>query len=274
MKKKLIITGSTGFLGNLFLTKNSLKNIDIICVGSENKKINKKYNQITFDNFSNTYKEEGHEIFVLHLATFYSKSDKDREKINSAFNFSMNILNFVKDLNLINFLYTNTMFIFDENESNHYYTKSKKIFSDNLTNTINNDKISEIFLSDTFHFNDERKKVTPLIVSSVLENKKSPVKNKDKYINLVYGEDLVNCLSNEIFNTKYSISRVTSKVDLKINSIYNFLKFLNETGQINKSLIDSKVSQYELDNNIPQLNKNFKESNIIEKLSTLIKVED
>ena len=111
--------------------------------------------------------------------------------------------------------------------------------------------------------------MTPLIVSSVLENKKSPVKNKDKYINLVYGEDLVNCLSNEIFNTKYSISRVTSKVDLKINSIYNFLKFLNETGQINKSLIDSKVSQYELDNNIPQLNKNFKESNIIEKLSTL-----
>ena len=85
---------------------------------------------------------------------------------------------------------------------------------------------------------------------------------------------MVNCLSNEIFNTKYSISRVTSKVDLKINSIYNFLKFLNETGQINKSLIDSKVSQYELDNNIPQLNKNFKESNIIEKLSTLIKVED
>jgi len=41
MKKKLIITGSTGFLGNLFLTKNSLKNVDIICVGSENKEINK-----------------------------------------------------------------------------------------------------------------------------------------------------------------------------------------------------------------------------------------
>ena len=98
MKKKLIITGSTGFLGNLFLTKNSLKNIDIICVGSENKEINKKYNQITFEKFSNTFKEEGHEIFVLHLATFYSKSDKDRQNINSAFNFSMNILNFVKDL--------------------------------------------------------------------------------------------------------------------------------------------------------------------------------
>ena len=53
MKKKLIITGSTGFLGNLFLTKNSLKNIDIICVGSKNKEINKKYNQITFEEFSN-----------------------------------------------------------------------------------------------------------------------------------------------------------------------------------------------------------------------------
>tara|TARA_A100001011_G_C14228729_1_gene807807 strand:+ start:179 stop:1006 length:828 start_codon:yes stop_codon:yes gene_type:complete len=273
MNKKLIVTGGTGFVGRLFLSNLSLQGVDVICVGRKKGRISQDYNQITFEEFSNTFYPDGQEIYVLHLATFYSKLDEERENIKSAFDFSMNILNFVKKSNLINFLYTNTMFIFDEIESEYYYTKSKKLFSENLHSTLNNDQISEIFLSDTFHINDQRNKVVPMIKKAILKKEQSPVQNKDKYINLVYGGDLIRSLESEVFNSEYSKSRITSKVDLKINSIYEFLKCLNETGKINKFLIDSKNSYYETKDNIPKINKHFNESDILEKLSTLITVK-
>ena len=88
MNKKLIVTGGTGFVGSLFLSNLSLQGVDVICVGRKKGRISQDYNQITFEEFSNTFYPDDQEIYVLHLATFYSKLDEERENIKSAFDFS------------------------------------------------------------------------------------------------------------------------------------------------------------------------------------------
>ena len=50
------------------------------------------------------------------------------------------------------------MFYFDEQNKDNFYTYSKSKFSKYLYENINEGKVSEIYLDNTFHSSDKRKK--------------------------------------------------------------------------------------------------------------------
>ena len=49
MTVKTIVTGATGFIGNLFV-RSTLNNIDLICVGREDRKISNDLKQYSIEN--------------------------------------------------------------------------------------------------------------------------------------------------------------------------------------------------------------------------------
>lgn len=270
MKRKLILTGATGFLGSLFL--NSSRSLfEVVCVGRTDLKKENDFIQYKIENIPKKFLET--ELTIIHLATHYSKDENESQKIKEAnLDFGKKLLDNIDKNNIQKFIYTNTMFSFDDENKDYYYTKSKLKFSEELYKNLSESKVCEIFLDNTFHFSDTRKKAIPLIVESVIKNNTNPIKNHEQFINLSYAPDVVNTLLSEVDKPTNPKSRITSKVDINIKSIYNFLKDFKNTGSIDKSLLHTKQSKYLLNNSIPLLNSYHLESNIYLNLkNTLIK---
>lgn len=269
MKKKIILTGSTGFLGGLFLKKYE-KDYDIVCIGKNEQDISKNLIQHNINKINRDIIPE--KVSVLHLATFYSKKDEDRSLIKDAnIDFGLKLLDLCKDRYIINFVYTNTMFSFDETNLKHYYTKSKNEFSDILYDRFSSELISEIYLENTYHKHDSRDKIIPLITNAVLKDLSNPVINKNEYFNLTFAEDVISVFDKTLRDENQgSKTRLTSMYDLNIFSIFEYLNEYKMNGFINKDLLEIIDSKYLINENIPKLNKNFNESNIFDNLITLL----
>ena len=157
MKKNILLTGGSGFLGNLLLKKYK-NEFNFICVGKNEQKLDLGVYQYSIDDPSLNISEVDN-ITILHLATYYSKEKEDNEKINDAnLLFGKKVLNILNQEKLSNFIYTNTMFYFDEQNKDNFYTYSKSKFSKYLYENINEGKVSEIYLDNTFHSSDKEKK--------------------------------------------------------------------------------------------------------------------
>ena len=164
------------------------------------------------------------------------------------------------------------MFAYDENERNHYYTETKIEFSNILKKYYADSKnvYSEIYLDNTFGESDQRNKIIHQIIKCILQNQSNPVSNKKSYINLSYVDDIVNCLLKEIEIEKSTTSRITSKYDILIFSIFEFLLHYYKTGVINLEKIKIKDSKYLTNKEIPALNEHFTETDIFVNLTKLI----
>jgi nucleoside-diphosphate-sugar epimerase len=270
MKKKLILTGATGFLGSLFLNLSSGL-FEVVCVGRKDLKTENGFIQYNIENIPKKFLET--ELTIVHLATYYSKNEYESQKIKEAnLEFGQKLLDNIDKNNIQKFIYTNTMFAFDDENKNYYYTKSKLKFAEELYKNLIDRKITEIFLDNTFHFSDTRNKAVPLIIESVIKNTNNPITNYEQFINLSFAPDVVNTLLSEIDSSTNTKSRITSSIDINISSIYNFLKDFKNTGSLDKSLLDTKQSKHLFNNSIPLLNSHHTESNIyLNLINTLIK---
>ena len=272
MKKNILLTGGSGFLGNLLLKKYK-NEFNFICVGKNEQKLDLGVYQYSIDDPSLNISEVDN-ITILHLATYYSKEKEDNEKINDAnLLFGKKVLNILNQEKLSNFIYTNTMFYFDEQNKDNFYTYSKSKFSKYLYENINEGKVSEIYLDNTFHSSDKRKKVIPEMVNTINSNKENPVQNKDAFINLSYAPDVVNTIVAEIKQPSFKVSRITSKYDLNINSIFDYLMYFKVNQKQNKEVLKIKKSKYFSNNLIPEINTNHHESDLYDNLQTLIQIE-
>ena len=121
------------------------------------------------------------------------------------------------------------MFTFQESNKKHYYTKTKIHFSNILYETLGDNKISEIFLDNTFHYSDKRKKAVPLIIEAINYNQDNPINNHDEYFNLTYAPDVISTLLSEVEKPSFSKSRVTSSIDIKF--------FISTSSAVNARLI-------------------------------------
>ena len=92
------------------------------------------------------------------------------------------------------------MFSFDETNLKHYYTKSKNEFSDILYDRFETN-CSEIYLENTYHKDDSRDKIIPLITNAVLKDLSNPVKNKNNILILLFLKMLY-CSMNVEMKTK------------------------------------------------------------------------
>ena len=101
-EKTLLITGMTSFTGRSYLKDCSLNYDVIIGQGSNNYFKFENKNLIEIENHEYLkILSKSSEINLLHLATFYSLNDEDKNKIYQAnVEFGKNILNLLKNYQL------------------------------------------------------------------------------------------------------------------------------------------------------------------------------
>ena len=158
-EKTLLITGMTSFTGRSYLKESSSLNYDVIIgQGSNNyfKFENKNLIEIENQEYLKILSKSS-EINLLHLATFYSLNNEDKNKIYEAnVEFGKNILNLLKNYQLKKIVYANSLFAFNKNSMirNSDYVKTKLDFSKILNefSLENNIFFNEIYLDNTFGY--------------------------------------------------------------------------------------------------------------------------
>ena len=270
-EKTLLITGMTSFTGRSYLKESGSLNYDVIIgQGSNNffKFENKNLIEIENQEYLKILSKSS-EINLLHLATFYSLNDEDKNKIYEAnVDFGKNILNLLKNYQLKKIVYTNSLFAFNKNSMirNSDYVKTKLDFSKILNefSLENNIFFNEIYLDNTFGYGDNRNKLLPIILSSIVNNEPNPVQNPKNYINLINIYDLIKTI-NSLMDIENSIKfAIYSKNDFEIKSIYEFCKKYYQE----KELLKIKSKKTIIDEEIPTSIKKIEIDYDIQKLLT------
>ena len=242
----MIISGATGFIGSNIVNGFHFDGYDqVLGVSSKyyysiikNKKIKiskKEFNKVTSENVL---------IDFLHLATFFSFQNEDKEKIYDAnIKFGKDIISNLEYSKIRKIVYTNTVYSFsnDKKIKSSDYVITKNMFSNYLNELSKKYNFSfvEVFIHNTFGEKDKRNKIIPIIFKSILLEEPNPIQNKDAYLNLIHVEDFINLLPKFLkckSNKKYA---VLSKMDFNLQSIYDFC--LNSDKKENKN-VSTKIS--------------------------------
>ena len=252
-ERTLLITGITSFTGRSYLKANNSSHYDqIIGLGSNRyfKFENKQLTEIEHEKYLEILSKSD-EINLLHLATFYSLNSEDKNSIYEAnIEFGKNILNLLTNFRLKNIVYTNSLFAFNKDHKikNSDYVKTKVEFS-NILNDFsieNNISFKEIYLDNTFGPGDNRNKLLPIIVSSIVNNLPNPVENPEKFINLININDLIKLINSLMVSQKSTKFAIYSKNDFQIESIYEFCKKYYQKNELTKikskkTVIDKRI---------------------------------
>lgn len=251
----IVITGSTGYIGTNLTKRLIENNLDFVTTKNLG---NKKYN---FLNHNGMVIEEDYfenkKLFLIHLATFFSKDEKDEKQItNSNELFGTKVIKQLSAFNLKKVIYTNTMYSFynDPLIRNLHYTKSKNNFSIFLQkfSSINDFVLEEIFLDNTFGKLDPRPKIIPTILNSIVEKKENPIKNTNAVLNLVYIDDVVDRIIKGLDSTSSDSSCFISNKSLNLVSIYQFLLEFRNQREINTQILQFTKNTYT--ENHPEIN--------------------
>jgi len=253
-KRLLFVTGITGFIGSSILNNYKLlSKFQIVGSSSSNhyKIVNSKLIIITSEELGEILKESL-EIKIIHLATFFSLNENDNEKVFDAnIKFGNNLLNKISDLNISKIIYINTIYTFSEDSKilNSAYVKTKNIFSKVLENFCDEKNINfdEIFISNTFGNNDNRKKIIPLIINSLKIGNENPINNPDIYLNFLHANLIIDFIEVKLSEDSSNKYVIYSKYDYKLNSIYLFLQSILN----NESYKNIKTKKSELKKLIP-----------------------
>lgn len=268
MNNKVLLTGSSGFLGSYilqYLLKKKIKVFDVL----KRKRIDKKFNKRLSQNyknylpiFYNSYSDLEKKLkkiktdIVIHCATFYStKEDYETilKLINSNIIFSLLVakssINYCKKF--INF---GSMMEFAPSKlpPKNIYAVTKVCFENFLkfySNKNTNAKIYNIKLFETYGDNDKRKKIIPTLIKNYSKNKNFLLFSKQLNMNFIHVNQVINFIDKIIFKNKKAGSYCLRNVKfIKINKI---LKNLNNklTRKIKIKYLSKKSNQ--------QINSNF-----------------
>ncbi len=249
---KILLTGSSGFIGSEILDQLSKNNI--IYITQRNKKKVSKNNQniknIYFKNYDNlNFKLSNLKIdIVIHCATHYVKNhtSKDIKKLSeSNILFGNIILENLKIMNVKKFIYfTTTWENYNSIKKNYFnlYAVYKSIFREIISyykKNLSYIKFYNLSISDTFGSFDKRKKIINLLKLNYKKNKSTKIISKNLYLNLLNVEDIVEALkilikksykskdyilkNSKSYSVKEIIDKInkTSKKKIKIQWISN-----------------------------------------------------
>ena len=219
MKQKILITGSTGFVGSNILNLLLKKNVYIYDVlrnkNKKNKKIrdlkkNKNYSPIFYKKF-NDLERKLKKIkidIVINCATYYTgKNDiKNIENlVQTNIIFCSVILESLKN-KIKKFINFGSMM--EYSHGNHFspknfyaitkysFQKIEEFYKLNYKNI----KFYDLKLYETYGDNDVRKKIIPTIIKSYSKNKSVKIVSKNLIMNFVHIESLVKAIYMIIFN--------------------------------------------------------------------------
>tara|TARA_B100001063_G_C16684700_1_gene513702 strand:+ start:191 stop:1078 length:888 start_codon:yes stop_codon:yes gene_type:complete len=212
LKKKLLITGSSGFVGNLFL-KNALKNgyhvVDVLRdKNKKNKDLNqlrkvysKSYKSIFYKKYKDINKKLKNQKFdsFINFATLYKNSHLNNEIqsfIESNIVFPSIILDTiaVKVKKIIN-LGTMMQHVDGKNYiPQNFYASTKSAFEMICTFFIKKNKHMKFYnlkFYESFSELDKRKKLLPTLYKNFKKNKTTNIITKNLQLNIIHTDDLI-----------------------------------------------------------------------------------
>ena len=244
-RKTLLLTGTTGFIGNkflLFALSNNFLVIDILrSKNKKNKKIKKlreaypdSYKNIFFDNKKILSKKLNNinVDYFINFATLYSNKHTHKQVlsfIESNVSFPTLIYDIVhhKTKKIINF---GSMMQHSKNinlVSKNLYAATKNAFEmiSNYYSTINNKtKFYNIKFYESFGYNDNRKKIIPTLINNYKKNMTTKILSKKLSLNIIHTDDIINSImiliNNNIKSGNYCIRNT---VDIKISDLISNL---------------------------------------------------
>ena len=256
--KKILLTGSTGFVGSAILSELS-KNFIVYCLNRKKIKKSKKYKNIYFKSYDdlNSKLRKIKVDTVIHCATHYVKyhDAKDINKLsNSNILFGNIILENLSKMKVKNFINFSTVWEnYDGIKDNYFnlYSVYKKCFSNLLKyyeKKSLNTNFYNLFISDTFGENDKRPKIINVLKNNYKKSLNTNIISSKLYLNLLNIKDIVNSISviiknkpghyNLVNNKNYSMSQIINAINNKNNKKIK-IKWLSEK-QIKERIFKNK----------------------------------
>ena len=243
MKKNILITGASGFVGSHVLDDCLKNNFNVHAIFRHSKKnvsFAKKYKKQIFAIFYNNIYEIKNKLtnckidYVIHCATHYIKKHdhNDIENIiKSNVLFSTILLDAVVNIKIKKFINLGTVwqhFNDTKNLAFNLYAATKQSFEcifNYYKNQYTKIKFYNILLTDTFGTNDKRKKLIPILLKNFNNKNQNKINiPKNLSMNLVNINEVTKCLNILLKNNSKSNNYVIkSKQDVKIFDLINFL---------------------------------------------------
>ena len=237
--KKILLTGSTGFIGSAILNELS-KNYIVYCLNRKKIKQSKKYKNIYFKSYDdlNSKLRKIQADTVIHCATHYVKyhNINDINKLsNSNILFGNIILENLAKMKVKNFINFSTVWEnYDGIKDNYFnlYSVYKRSFSNLLKyyeKSSSNINFYNLFISDTFGKTDKRPKIINVLKKNYKKNLITKIISSKLYLNLLNIEDIINSISvvlknknkpghyNLVNNKNYSILQIINTINKKNN---------------------------------------------------------
>jgi len=243
LKKNILITGASGFVGSHVLDDCIKNNFNVYAIFRHSKKnvsFAKKYKKQIFPIFYNNIYEIKNKLtnckidYVIHCATHYIKKHdhNDIENIiKSNVLFSTILLDAVVNIKIKKFINLGTVwqhFNDTKNLAFNLYAATKQSFEcifNYYKNQYTKIKFYNILLTDTFGANDKRKKLVPALLKNFKNKNQNKINiPKNLSMNLVNINEVTKCLNILLKNNSKSNNYVIkSKQDVKIFDLINFL---------------------------------------------------
>ena len=266
IKKKILLTGSTGFIGS-YILKNISNKSEIFIILRKKIKIQKQKNlkiidYKNFDDLNSKLKKIKIDV-VIHCATHYVKdhSYSDIQKLtNSNILFGNVILENLIKMNVKKFLNLSTVWedynSIKDNNPNLYsvYKKSFSYLINFYKKKFINISFYNIMLSDTFGAEDKRNKIINVLKDNYKRNINTKIISKNLYLNLLNVEDIFDgvmlIVKNNIKSGQYLLkNRRDYKIEDIINSFNKFFKKKIKVYWISSKIIRQKIYPYKKLNN-------------------------
>lgn len=216
-KSKVLITGSTGFIGAAVLKFLIKKKFKIYAILKNNKKRKKKtyknYNLILYKNLPELEKKLKNYKFdvLINCATAYSKKDDLKTMLNMIETnisfFSIILKLTIKNVKLIiNFGSMMEHFRYKKIYYKNFYSITKSTMH-NIINLFTNNKKTKfinIKLFETFGENDHRQKIIPTIIKNYKNNKIILIRPTNLKLNFVNVTSIIKVVSDILLKKKFT----------------------------------------------------------------------
>jgi nucleoside-diphosphate-sugar epimerase len=243
LKKNILITGASGFIGSHVLDDCLKNNFNVYAIfrnSEKNVSFARKYKKKILPIFYNNIYQIKNKLinykidYVIHCATHYIKRHvhNDIENIiKSNVLFSTILLDAVVNIKIKKFINLGTVwqhFNDTKNLAFNLYAASKQSFEcifNYYKNQYKKIKFYNILLTDTFGANDKRKKLIPILLKNFNNKNQNKINiPKNLSMNLVNINEVTKCLNILLKNNSKSNNYVIkSKQDIKIFDLINFL---------------------------------------------------
>ncbi len=267
-KKKILITGSNGFIG-INLIKRLKKKYNVFGIGR--KKENKKnYFILDLKNYKKVeyfFKKNSFDL-IIHCAWYtnhndYRKSNKNYDYLNHSKNLLDHYIknggkNFIgigtcEEYHKKNF--KKNLFIENNNiKPTNIYSKAKNFFHLYLKKSNINYKWVRIFY--LFGEGENKKRLFPSLIESVIKNKKFNLKNPNFRTDFLYVDTVVKMI-DRLINLKvsgeFNVCRGKSE---KLENIYNvIMKYFEKNLVKNRNKTTNKLNKEEIVGSIKKIKK-------------------